>query len=233
MAVKAKGFSLVELMIATTLLSVVMFTGYYSYSLYTQSWKKRVNYYWSENRDGIALESLVTAIEASIPYLVNNKSIKANILFEGNAEEVVFVSANPIFSRGSAVVRLYLNDSEFGKQLIYSEFNLDNKPIIEYPLSEFDWKEVVLFNQVEEFRLAYLGYTNYQKALDAYAAEELSGSQSMTMEWQSVYSVERHRIMPEKVNFYINIAEKGASDITIDLPQNTVRSLIRYYRDDI
>jgi prepilin-type N-terminal cleavage/methylation domain-containing protein len=39
---KAKGFTLIELMISMTILSLLLFTGSYTYSLMSQRWNKEL-----------------------------------------------------------------------------------------------------------------------------------------------------------------------------------------------
>lgn len=54
--VASEGFTLIELMVATSLLMIVMFSGYYAYNLYSKKWQSRVHTFWDKTEDAVALE---------------------------------------------------------------------------------------------------------------------------------------------------------------------------------
>ena len=64
------GFTLIELMLATSLLMMVLFSGYYAYSLYTQKWQKRVDTFWQGTNDAIGIETVNKLLVATIPYVL-------------------------------------------------------------------------------------------------------------------------------------------------------------------
>ncbi len=71
-----RGFTLIELMLATSLLMMVMFSGYYAYSLYSQKWQKRVQVFWHGTEQAIALDSLHKVLSSALPYMVNGEDDK-------------------------------------------------------------------------------------------------------------------------------------------------------------
>ena len=120
---KQQGFSLIELMIATALLSMVMFSGYFAYSLYTDKWQKRTELFWQLNKNSLGLEAMSRVLEeAASVYIIKNQDENYAVMFNGTQQSLTLVSHSPIFTSGSALVSFSLQTNKQGKsQLIYKE----------------------------------------------------------------------------------------------------------------
>lgn len=232
---KSKGFSLIELMIATSILSFIMFSGYYAYSLFSDGWNKRVSYYWQTSQNAIGLEALIRALESSTPYMVNNVQNKASILFDGRESELVFVSNSSIFNQGSALIELSLVNSEGVTQLLYQEKELNNQPLLDWGAHHIEWEHsIVLISNVTEFRFSYFGFSHFDNAVRGYNIYEGISRETTAglLDWQDKYDINTHRILPMKVNLQYKTLSGKSTDLTIDLPEHSVRNVLRYMRED-
>lgn len=106
----AKGFTLIELMLATSLLMLIMFSGYYAYSLYTQKWQKRVQVFWQGTEQSIALNTLNRMLTSINSYVVKGKGDKACVYFFGTDNTMRFVTDFPIYSKSTAIVELEVRE---------------------------------------------------------------------------------------------------------------------------
>lgn len=230
---KIKGFTLIELMLATSLLMMIMFSGYYAYSLYSQKWQKRVDIFWKGTNQGIGLDALNKLYISAVSYVIKNNEDKESIYFEGDQSRMRFVSYSPIFSNGTALVELEVQQSGETKRLIYREFNLLNKPV--YTLEGFEqitqWqKEVILFQDYNEISWSYYGWTSFEDALQQ---ANIAGN-IVTSELRKPYAQHKLatiRILPVSIQLTL-VKENNQSLFNIDLPNNTVFALIANFRND-
>lgn len=230
---KSKGFTLIELMLATSLLMMIMFTGYYAYSLYSQKWQKRVDVFWQRTNQGIGLDAVNKLFISTVSYVVKNNDNKESIYFEGDQHHVRFISNSPIFSTGTALVELEVVRVGDKERLIYRESNLLNKPV--YTLDGFEkitqWqKQAILFKDYSSISWSYYGWTSFADALEqANIAENV-----VKRELRSSYTeheLTKIRILP--VSIYISLVkENNQSIFNIDLPNNTIFTLIANLRND-
>ncbi len=235
MVVRERGFSLIELMIATAILTMVMYVGYLGYSLYSQAWEKRVNSYWQNSKFSIGLEALVRVIESSAVYIVDTSN-KGNpvLFFEGRERELLFISSSPIYSATDAIIKLIVKDTNNGIELIYKEKSLAKSPLLSWPEGDIEWEnEVVLLPNLIDFKLSYLGYENFKRAETTYSEENVQmNAAALSLSWQKIFTKDVHKIIPEKVNVSLLTSSNEKTDITIDLPAHTVIHLINYLREE-
>jgi len=121
--VTPRGMTLIELLIALSILSLVMALASYGFSLFAG--------YWERGRDAFEKSSgrlqrlaLVTqSLESSIPWMVKDAQNDIGFYFLGRDEGVTFVTTEPVFaSRGLAVVRLFRERDGVQKfRLVYEE----------------------------------------------------------------------------------------------------------------
>lgn len=230
----SKGFTLIELMLATSLLMMIMFTGYYAYSLYSQKWQKRVDVFWQGTNQGIGLDAVNKLFISAVSYVIKNNEDKESIYFEGDQQHVRFVSNSPIFSTGTALVELEVVRVGDKERLIYRESNLLNKPV--YTLEGFEkitqWqKQVILFENFSQITFSYYGWTLFDDAV-----KQLDISEDiLKVELRSHYSVHKLeviRILPVSIQLNLN-KENNPSLFNIDFPNNTIFALIDNFRNDV
>jgi len=228
---QAKGFTLIELMLATSLLMMVMFSGYYAYSLYSQKWQKRVQVFWKNTEQAVALDTINKVTNAAVPYVVNGERNQASIYFKGTAHSLSFVSSSALFSNTPALVEFELEAIEGSDtyQLIYKEHDFSEQLLLNVKHKP-EWQhKVILLTGIKELNFSYFGWQTFQQATkqsssNAFIKEDLRV-------WYSEHKTHVSRLLPEKIKIdFIN--SHGHTDFNIALSQHTLSRLMAYIRVD-
>lgn len=232
---KQQGFSLIELMIATALLSMVMFSGYFAYSLYTDKWQKRTELFWQLNKNSLGLEAMSRVLEAASVYIIKNQDENYAVMFNGTQQSLTLVSHSPIFTSGSALVSFSLQTNKQGKsQLIYKELPLKNRMFINEP-AQVDWQtSKVLIDDVKQLTFQYYGWESLANAFTGNldGAELELGSIPILQRWYTQHPLQ-NRIMPSKISVYIKNNNDQETQIQIDLVTSSYTNLIYYLQEDV
>lgn len=232
---KQQGFSLIELMIATALLSMVMFTGYFAYSLYTDKWQKRTDYFWQLNQNALGTEAIIRTLEAASVYIVKNKQDEFSILFEGEQTAITLVTNSGLFSNTTALIRLQTVEQENGLQsLLYSELPLSKTMLLEYP-AEPNWQyRNLLVKNITKVNFQFYGWEILQNAVKGNMdPSELSlGEKRIKQRWYTSHNLEENRLLPSKLALYFESSQQQATHIQVDLISDSYLELIRYLRVD-
>jgi prepilin-type N-terminal cleavage/methylation domain-containing protein len=226
-----KGFTLIELMIATSLLMMVMFSGYYAYSLYSQKWQKRVQVFWHNTEQATALDSLHKAISSAVPYIVNGKDDKAVIYFKGTNTQVSFISSSAIFSAEPALIQLSIEAMAESNHynLIYQEQSIKHGLVLDIEHQALWQHKIILLSNITEFNLSYFGWQSFDELIKELNSEAFVKED--TRIWYQNHESNVNRLLPEKIQISFN-SEKGISDFQIGLSQHSVHSVLMYIRED-
>lgn len=232
-----KGFTLIELMLATSLLMMVLFSGYYAYSLYTQKWQKRVDTFWQGTQDAIGIEALNKLLIATIPYVVKGNNDRLSVYFVGDSQFIQFASNYSLFNDDASLVRIeYLSES---KQLVYREKSLENFALLSTRQLEQQesgildtWDHsAVLLNNVAGAEFSYWGWVSFEDAMEEMNLGENLSRSNAKPQWYANHQVETHRILPKSVNVSLNLLN-SVSSFTVTLPNNTEYWLLSNIRKD-
>jgi len=224
-----KGFTLIELMLATSLLMMVMFSGYYAYSLYSQKWQKRVQVFWHSTEQATALDSLHKVLTSVLPYIVNGKNDKASIFFKGTNTDVSFITSSAIFSVEPALVQLSLeaipNSNHYN--LLYQEQSIKHSLVLDID-HQAQWQhEIILLSNIADFNISYFGWQSFEQAIKQFNSDTFVKKESPV--WYQNHESDISRLLPEQIQVsFIN--EKGLSDFNIALTQHSIYRLLSYTR---
>lgn len=228
---KSKGFTLIELMIATSLLMMVMFSGYYAYSLYSQKWQKRVQVFWQSTEQSIAIDSLNKMLSSTLPYVVNGKNDKACIFFKGTNSQLTFVTSSAIFSTEPALVQINLVQNNESYQLIYQEQSIGSNLVVSIG-HEARWQhKISLINNISNFNLSYFGWPTFEQATMHSNNDDDLSRRVDNRTWYQNHSANSSRILPEKIQLDFTI-NQTTSTFEVLLPQHTLYNLLAYLRVD-
>ena len=219
-------------MLATSLLMMIMFSGYYAYSLYSQKWQKRVQVFWHETEQALGLHSLNKLLISATPYIVSCKNNKPCIYFKGGKEQLSFVSDAAIFSKGPALVQLSLsdNDDNGDYQLIYQEQSINDNLILTLD-QQPQWRhQIILMPSINNVNFSYFGWTSYEQALNKLNSDIYNGSEGRT--WYQEHLTATMRLLPEIIRISF-VSDKGVTDFKMPLSQNSIYRLLTYTRDGI
>lgn len=225
-------------MLATSLLMMILFSGYYAYSLYTQKWQKRVDVFWQGTQQGIAVDTLQKLISSALPYVVKNQDDKAKIYFSGNAQQVELVAGSPIFSEQPALVQISLETLGDVQQLVYREkslssFVLMNTEQISARGAEFWDVSTVLIADLGDFEFSFYGWLSFDDAVRFVNAESsIEERDPPEQDWYAIHQEENIRILPEVIRVSYVKADR-LTEMNVSLPSDTVYELLAVIRKDV
>lgn len=154
-----RGFSLVEILIAMTLLSMITLLGSQAFSLLAKRWDGQVGNFDQQVYDLRIQLSVYDSLQKIIPYVVNDPEGVPKLYFEGNRNGFVGVTSQALINPNvAAVVRLSIvQNNDFLYDLIYEEAPMEKSPF--YSLSQpivFN-PPIVLKRDIAQVEFSYYG----------------------------------------------------------------------------
>ena len=153
MAKTGKGFTLIEVLIALVVFSIVMGLAAYSFRFHINIINKIIFPY---PKEAMEFSKLGSAIRSGFYYIGEKKGLMGKgrffIFFKGQSDEMEFITAKPIMGGKLAVCRLFFNDGNLicEESPVYSK---DNN--YKYPEITAKSKKVVLISGIEDFFFEY------------------------------------------------------------------------------
>jgi general secretion pathway protein J len=177
----SRGFTLIEVLIATSLLAVMSLILTASLRMAAASWEKGEVSVERASRALVVQEFLRARLTVALPIREPDEMNRLTVALRGGPQTLSFVSTLPAYIRGGLHrFRLYLAQREEGMDLRIAVLPLTNSP--QDPVTPID--DVLVLEGVEQFRLSYLGQN------------ELTGELSWLEEWNAL-------VMPRLVRLAI------------------------------
>ncbi|QIR15145.1 PilW family protein [Shewanella aestuarii] len=201
-----RGFSLVELLVALTIMSLTVLIGSYAYSTFSNKWGQdlgRFNQSFYKAKQNALMPRLMRGI---FPYVVENTTGNARIYFEGNSDGFVGVVQNAMFDVSTpAVVRFSVNqDPNFSYSLTYEEWLMYREVFISLE-QDFDFThQFIVLDGYSDIQFEYFGwYSNEVKAreISAPIGEKDRG-------WYRNYNSLEKGLLPEKIKVILSNGDK-------------------------
>lgn len=225
--VSDNGFTLIELMISISILSLLLFTGAYSYSLMSERWNKELGQFSNSAKIAKHLELLQRLVEGVQPYVVVDSQKKPALFFIGGKTSLLSVSRAGLFSGDyPEIFRLTSLNKENGKvDLIYQSASTKNVLLIGTNQEIQFTKKLTLFTDLDSVNFNYYGWSHL------YDKNDLQNSSKKAPQWTERFSGIDKQLIPEK---YTVTLVKDGKDITIPitLDANPERWLAPYYKEN-
>lgn len=127
-----RGFTLVEMLVAIVVLSLVIGISTYAYSLFARQWDDKLGRFEQAQAEYQRLEWLAAALEDTLPYIVRDDSGQIGFYFLGRDEGLTLVTMSPIFQTGQpALIRVFREPDGSGAwQLVYEEAPFDRQLLV-------------------------------------------------------------------------------------------------------
>jgi prepilin-type N-terminal cleavage/methylation domain-containing protein len=154
-----KGFSLIEVLIATAVLSLIIGICSLSFSIFSRGWDaQRLSSDGSLKKFQV-MDLTANAIRGALPWAIRARTGEAGFYFLGRDEGVTFVTANPIFVAGSpAIVRIFresVGDQRW--RLVYEEATLNKVGLRTIDQAVTFTNRVVVLDEMSEIGFRYFG----------------------------------------------------------------------------
>lgn len=193
--VNTGGFTLIEILIAMLVLSIVMFVGSLSFSTFSQRWQSDMGSFTQEVTNAKNLVLLQRALNGVSNYIVKDEDNEPVYFFKGNDKYLLFVTNHPVFNTdGQALVRLSVTIASDGKQrLKYEEASFESSPLLSLTsLPEANYSQILLID--DNIRFNYYGWQDQKQRAAFYEGENFSPV------WIQEYFAGKSGMLPYAVN---------------------------------
>ncbi len=209
------GFTLIEVLIATLILSMVVYLATISYAMFLDAWEKKRLSDISAIQEYRSRFLLRNALESMFDYYVTDpKSEKRDRrfpFFEGEKESLRFVTLSSVFHQGKpavARIRLQKNEADDSKALIYEEASLEQR-YLRYNDDSLEYGNGMLIcDNLKSLRIRYFGAweTKFDLLKDAFVTE---------YKWQETFEGNERNTIPDIIEM---IVTSGAGETKLVFP---------------
>jgi len=218
---QSQGFTLVELLVAMSLLSMIIYLASSAFGLFSQRWDGRLGQFektMHSARSKMLVQEILTNL---VPYVAYENSGKAVIFFEGNRNGFVGVSSQSIYKYDNyAVVRLSVRQNPELYDVIYEEWPMDRDHLVSVDQTISFSEPLILFSAVSSPLFEYYGWPQFTARIQ-------NETKFIPPKWSSNYNAVDSLFMPVKVKLTFTTA-KGPYQLFSHLPDQRKGLLSRY-----
>lgn len=219
------GFSLIEILVAMVLLSMVVLVSSQAYSIFASKWDGRLGRFNQTLSEAKSLTLVQRAVDGIIPYVAFNAKDKPKLYFEGNRNGFVAVSNSPVFApESAAVIRLQAEQlSDFTFMLTYQEWPMVS-PLLKTDQPLAFGRKITLFTHQENILFRYFGWES------AKAKNQNTGdifAPPAQKEWFNEYNSLERELQPHKIAIMLS-SERGEREFIYRLNEYESYQLSRY-----
>ncbi|GAA5142094.1 PulJ/GspJ family protein [Thalassotalea piscium] len=220
------GFTLIELMISLTILTMLLFTGSYVYIMLSSRWDKQLGSFSDNALIAKNIEATQRVLEGIHALVVVDNKKTPSFFFIGHSDSLLAITHSGIFSGDfPEIFRITSVPNTNGKfDLIYQAVSIENILLVKTDQEiRFD-HQLTLFTNLDSATFNYLGWSSYKVKSFRYTTGD-------KLQWRNRYSGIDSQIMPEQLTF--TIKKSGLSlSIPVELDNNTERWLSPYFGTD-
>jgi len=228
---KDSGFTLIELMIAISILSLLLYTGSYMYSTLSSRWDRELgefNQHFEQSRSLILLQELLSGV---MPFVIrdNQQADMPTMFFVGREDSLLAVSRGGIVStQYPEIFRLTALPTDTNKfDLVYQAASTKNVLLLNTQ-QEIDFEQrFSLIKNADKIEFRYFGWPSYQ--IKNQGTEENVNEAEQTR-WFSDYSGVDNHLNPEKIEVLVTIGQQTAT-FAVTLDDSSQRFLEHYLSD--
>lgn len=225
------GFTLLEMLIATTVLALILTVGNTAFGLFSDRWGDRDDAFterFEATRRTLLLQDVVDSL---LPYVVKDEEGTARLYFEGNANGFVAVAAQGLLRDDTeCVVRLSLTqDQDLTFRLLYEEWPLDNAQLLQARQVIPFGPAIELDKGLQDPRFDYFGWPSLAAKLAA--AEAPLGARGSGPRWQDEYNALVAELMPWRIR--LNMGRDREGQILLFSPALGDSALLARHRDTL
>ena len=217
------GFTLVELLIAISILSMLLATATYSYSIVAAKWEKVLNNFSESAARTKHIDFAYQIIAGIQSYVVKDSTGKPAFFFVGHEDRLLATTYHGIFSDAPEIFRLSALEKENGKfDLVYQSLSTDEVFITTSDQEVSFETATVLLTDLDSVQFEYFGWRHVYEKTD----DEGNGYKPV---WQESYSGITARYMPSKISLIL-VKNELPLKFVVDL-QTDVETWLSPYSD--
>jgi len=206
---KLRGFSLLEMLVAVVVLSMVIGISTYAYSLFIRQWDGHLGRFDEAQAEYQRLEWLSTALQDTLPYLVRDAKNALGFYFLGRDEGLTLVTMSPIFGVGEpALIRVFREPENNGTwRLVYEEAPFAGN-VLAHADQRMEFRHrLVVAKGLPRPEFRYFGWADLESRVNI---ENLPGTGRA---WFDEYDGLRRQFHPEKIELGL-----GTDVAVFDIP---------------
>ena len=188
---RQQGFTLIELMISISILSMLLFTGSYAYSLMSTRWNKELGHFSVSAKTTKNLEVLQRLLEGVQSFVVVDNKKVPSFFFIGDNTSLLAVSRAGLFSgKYPEIFRLTTIEKPNGLvDLVYQSASTENVLLTGTEQSIDFTKKLTLFSNLDSVSFNYFGWASMR-------IKSFSIDNGKTTQWFERYSGIDNQLMP-------------------------------------
>ncbi|WDE03951.1 hypothetical protein SG34_021650 [Thalassomonas viridans] len=220
---------MIELLIVTSILSMLMFVGTYSYSLFTGKWQEDIGQFAKINHEASNFQRLNVILSNLMPYVVRKDNDQPGFFFIGGKDSLLAITHDGLFSQASAeafrLMAMKTDDEKY--KLIYQAKPL-NALTINTASQSIDFSDkITLFTGLDRIEFQYFGWASFVEKSQA-----STGKNAPKPRWFTVFSGLDNQTFPERLRLTLYRDEKQI-DFLITLDTNMARWLSPYLSEEV
>ena len=221
-----KGFTLIELMIAISILSLLLFTGSYSYSLMSTRWNKELGNFAQiakQAKNQQLLQNLLTGIQT---FIITDKNQRPAFFFIGDKTSLLAVSRSGLYSdKYPEIFRLTATEKENGLfNLVYQSSSTENVLLLATEQEINFTQQLTLFSNLTSVSFAYLGWSHFNE-------KTANGEIIKPASWFERFSGIDNQLMPTKMLVTLTI-DDSAFTLPVELDKESELRLSPFVDDN-
>lgn len=191
---KNYGFTLIELMIAISILSLLLFTGSYSYSIISERWNKELGNYSKSSNDIKNLERTQRLLEGIQPFVVVDSKSKPSFFFIGDKDSLLAVSRAGLFSNEFPEVFRFTSIKNKNNlfDLVYQSRSTEGFLLLGTEQSIEFTNQITLFENLDSIVFNYFGWSSI-------TVKNFSSNEGQQPKWFDKFSGIDNQLMPDKI----------------------------------
>lgn len=212
----ARGFTLVEVMIAALILGLVLAIAARAASNFTALWQKDSRLFARELDSARYRMLLRQSMEAAYGYYVkapSGWSDQTHVpFFKGEPQAITFVTLSSVFSHGApAVARLYARPGDGGNyDLVYQEASLESFFIKTWAERISYSRQAVIEAGLSDLSFRYYGVIDQKPEPEGRRVTDIYG-------WEGRYSGKEFGRLPDKIEIRLGLEEDGRETRTFGI----------------
>ncbi len=222
------AFTLIELLIAVSILSALLFTGTYSYQILFERWDKQLGSFESTANTAKSFNLIMTVLKGVQPFIVMDEQHnvkKPTFFFIGNTTRILSISSSGLFSaKYPEVFRLATEEKENGLfDLVYQSKSSQNVLLLTAQQEIKFEHQIVLLKDISDIKFRYLGWDGFMQKSNALES-------GLNPSWRPNFSGIDNQLLPIKMEVTIRQNEKLIS-FFVEFDQDSLRYLTPYFDD--
>jgi len=225
---KSNGFTLIELMIAISILTMLLFMGSYVYQMLASRWDKELGTFEQSVKQAKSLILTKNLLQGIHPFIIINKQARVEkpaFFFIGSNDSLLSISRAGLFNQQyPEIFRLKALEKDNGLfDLVYQSTSTKNILLLSAQQEIIFEHQVTLLTDITAIKFNYLGWDGFM--------ERGSADEDNTVPtWRDSFSGMDNQLLPEQMTVYVN-QENKELEFSIGFDLDSLRYLSAYIEE--